>query len=171
MTEKARIYGTVLFELGIPLSMGREAARLLEECSPLKQVLTSPVVPWKKKNIMIEKVFREPDFTSLMVRFLKKACDAGCIGQMHDITEAAGACVMNAEGSMTAELRYVTMPDEAQIAGIKEFLCRSHGKKDVVLAFVMDRSLIGGFVLKAGDMEYDYSLKGRLDRLSQTVAG
>lgn len=171
MNEKARRYGTVLFELEIPATMGEEALRLLEENPALKEVLTSPAVSKKKKYRIIQKVFREPEFTPLMVRFLKKLCDGECIQQMKDITEAARACALKAEGSMEAELHYVTMPDEAQIAGIKEFLCRSYDKKDVVLAFIEERSLMGGFVLKTEDIEYDYSLRGQIDRLSQAVAG
>ena len=31
--------------------------------------------------------------------------------------------------------------------------------------------LLGGFVLKAKDVEYDYSLKGQLKRLTEAVAG
>lgn len=171
MTEKAGIYGTVLFELQIPLSMGQEAARLMRENPALQEALTSPAVPKKNKYAVIERVFREPDFSSLMVRFLKKACDAGCIGQMEDISETAGNCALKAQGIMKAELHYVTMPDEAQIAGMKRFLCRNHGKKEVVLALVEEKALLGGFVLKAGDIEYDYSLRGRIGRLSQAVAG
>ena len=34
-----------------------------------------------------------------------------------------------------------------------------------------DDSLIGGFILKTGDIEYDYSLRGQISRLSQAVAG
>ncbi len=54
---------------------------------------------------------------------------------------------------------------------MKRFLCRNHGKKEVVLALVEEKALLGGFVLKAGDIEYDYSLRGRIGRLSQAVAG
>ena len=171
MTEKAGIYGTVLYELEIPLPMGQEAARLIGSNSDLKEALTSPVVPIKNKYIIIEKVFREPAFSSLMVRFLKKACDAGCIRQMEDIVESARACALKAEGTMEAELHYVTMPDEAQIAGMKNFLCRHHGKRDVLLVLVEEPALIGGFILKTGDIEYDYSLRGQISRLSQAVAG
>ena len=171
MTDKARIYGTVFFELQIPISMGQEAVRLMAENPALREALTSPVVPKKNKYAVIDKVFREPEFSSLMVRFLKYACDACCIGQMEDITHIAEICALDAQKIMSAELRYVTMPDEAQIAGMKKFLCRNHGKKEVVLTLVEEQALMGGFVLKAGDIEYDYSLRGQIGRLSQAVAG
>ena len=56
----------------------------------------------------------------------------------------------------------MTEPDEAQIAGIKAFLCREYGKKEVQLTMAAHPELLGGFVLRTGDMEYDYSLKEQL---------
>ena len=91
MTETARTYAIVLYELGIPEEMVREAVKLLKENPELPEVLNSPVVPLKSKHAVIEKVFREPEFSALMVRFLKKACDAGCIGQTEEIAAARDA--------------------------------------------------------------------------------
>ena len=97
MTETARTYAIVLYELGIPEEMVREAVKLLKENPELPEVLNSPVVPLKSKHAVIEKVFREPEFSALMVRFLKKACDAGCIGQTEEIAAARDACAQDAD--------------------------------------------------------------------------
>ena len=169
MTETARMYAIVLYELGIPEEMVRKAAELLKENPELPEVLNSPVVPLKSKHAVIEKVFREPEFSALMVRFLKKACDAGCIGQTEEIAAARDAYARKKAGIMEAQLHYVTMPGAAQIAGMKQFLCRIYHKKDITLKLVMQPDLIGGFVLKAGDIEYDYSLKGQLSKLRRAV--
>ena len=169
MTETARRYAIVLYELEIPGQMVKNAADVIKENPELSRVLTSPVVPMGSKHAVIEKVFREPEYSGLMVRFLKKACDAGCIGQMEDIADAWRSYSLGKEGIMEAELHYVTMPGAAQIAGMKQFLCRIYHKKDITLKLVMQPDLIGGFVLKAGDIEYDYSLKGQLSKLRRAV--
>lgn len=169
MTETARIYAIVLYDLKIPGQMVSETAAVFKEQAELKKVLTSPVIPKGSKHAIIEKVFREPEFSGLMVRFLKKACDAGCIGQMKDIAEAWRLFSLEKGGVMEAELHYVTMPGAAQIAGMKQFLCSRYHKKDVILQLVMQPDLMGGFVLKAGDTEYDYSLKGQLNQLRRAV--
>ena len=161
MTETARTYAIVRYELGIPEEMVREAVKLLKENPELPEVLNSPVVPLKSKHAVIEKVFREPEFSALMVRFLKKACDAGCIGQTEEVAKAR-----DAYARMAAD---VTMPGAAQITGMKQFLCRKYNKKDVNIRLVNQPDLVGGFVLKAGDTEYDYSLKGQLVRLGRAV--
>ena len=169
MTETARRYAIVLYELEIPGQMVKNAADVIKENPELNRVLTSPVVPMGSKHAVIEKVFREPEYSGLMVRFLKKACDAGCIGQMGDIADAWQSYSLRMEGVMEAELHYVTMPGAAQIAGMKQFLCSRYHKKDIDLRLVMQPDLVGGFVLKAGDTEYDYSLKGQLTQLCRAV--
>ena len=169
MTEKARTYAIVLYELGIPGQMVEGAVSIFKESPQLVRTLKSPVVPVKNKHAILGKIFREPGFSGLMVNFLKTACDAGCIGQMEDIADAWRSYSLGKEGIMEAELHYVTMPGAAQIAGMKQFLCRIYHKKDITLKLVMQPDLIGGFVLKAGDIEYDYSLKGQLSKLRRAV--
>ena len=68
MTEQARIYGTVLFELDIPEEMTDQAVTLLRENPPLQEVLSSPVVKREKKHRILEKIFREPEYTPLKPR-------------------------------------------------------------------------------------------------------
>ena len=157
MTETARTYAIVLYELGIPEDMVREAVKLLKENPELPEVLNSPVVPLKSKHAVIEKVFREPEFSVLIVRFLKKACDAGCIGQTEEIAAARDAYARKASGVMDAELHYVTMPGAAQITGMKQFLCRKYKKKDVNIRLVNQPDLVGGFVLKAF-VQYQFAI-------------
>lgn len=169
MTETARTYAVVLYELGIPENMVRESTQLFRENPELSEILASPVVSPKNKYAIIGKVFREPEFSALMVRFLKKACDAGCIGQIDEIAAARDAYALWKAGIMEAEIHYVTMPGAAQITGMKQFLCRKYKKKDVNIQLVNQPDLVGGFVLKAGDTEYDYSLRGQLSKLRQAV--
>ena len=52
---------------------------------------------------------------------------------------------------------------------MKAYLANKYGKQTVELSMVEDKSLIGGFVLRVGDKEEDYSMKGRLDRLEKRL--
>lgn len=169
MTEQARIYGAVLFELDIPQEMVEQAAALLRENPPLQKVLSSPVVKREKKHHILEKIFREPDYVPLLLHFLMKAADAGCIGQMQDILSVSQQLQYKSRGIAEASLRYVTMPDASWIERIRRFLMRKYGYQDVTFQFTMDSSLIGGFILRVGDVEYDYSLRRKLLRLRQSV--
>lgn len=171
MTEQARLYGVVLYQLAVPEEMAEKAEKLLYQTPELVECLASPIVSESKKHRIIERIFQKTEFSDIMIRFLKKACDGGCIGQLKDIIQICKGLQLRSEGILKAELDYVTLPDEAQKEGIREFLCRTFGAKEVQLTMKESPQLLGGFVLKAGDMEYDYSLKGQLKRLTEAVAG
>ena len=55
MTETARTYAIVLYELGIPEEMVREAVKLLKENPELPEVLNSPVVPLKRSMPLLRR--------------------------------------------------------------------------------------------------------------------
>lgn len=168
MTEQARLYGTVLYELKVPGENGPGDRAHFPGKSRTYGVLVIPHCR-KQKRKPIGKIWKEPDFSSTMVHFLKKACEEGCIGQMEDMIKVWEKCLLDGAGILSASLFYVTRPDEEQLAGILEFLCREYKKKDVQLEMAAAPELMGGFVLKTGDVEYDYSLKGQLERLFQTA--
>ena len=73
------------------------------------------------------------------------------------------------EGIQMATLTCVEAPDEKRLEKIREFLCEKYHKTDVKIEIVKDPALLGGFILKTGDDEYDGSLKGRLSRLEQKL--
>ena len=60
-------------------------------------------------------------------------------------------------------------PDDEQVGQMKEYLKSKYGKEQVELAMHKDPALIGGFVLRVGDMEQDCSMKGRLERLEKRL--
>ena len=50
MTEQARLYGTVLYELKVPEKMVRETGRIFQENPELKAVLDDPTLQEIKKE-------------------------------------------------------------------------------------------------------------------------
>ena len=59
--------------------------------------------------------------------------------------------------------------EEAQKEKMEDFLRREFGAKEVILTLREDKSLIGGFILSAGDKEFDWSLRGRYNNLRQKL--
>lgn len=165
MTEQARLYGTVLYELKLPETMIRTCETILKENPRLAQVLKSPVVRQSKKEAIIDRVFQSPDFSRILRNFLKKACEAGCVDQMEDILQIRDEKSREAAGILSAKLRYVTKPDAEEVEAMKAHLCKTYGKNSVELSMEEAPELIGGFVLQTGDVEYDYSLSGQLRRM------
>ena len=75
--------------------------------------------------------------------------------------------------ALRASLLYVTAPDESQLARIKEFISKKCAVPvdTVELELVEDKTLIGGFVLRIGTHEYDWSTKNKLDKMSRKLHG
>lgn len=66
-------------------------------------------------------------------------------------------------------LEYVTAPDEVQLAGIKAFLAKEYPNCEVRLTTQKKEALGGGFILRAGSREFDFSTKGREEALKRTI--
>lgn len=64
----------------------------------------------------------------------------------------------------------VTDPDEEQLRGLEDFVCKKTGSKLAELEIVKDPSLIGGFIIQIGNKQYDRSLKTKFARISENVA-
>ena len=85
MTEQARLYGTVLYELKLPETMIRTCESILRENPQLAQVLESPVIRQSRKEPSLTGCLRTRTFPRIMRNFLKKVCEAGCMDQMESM--------------------------------------------------------------------------------------
>ena len=66
-------------------------------------------------------------------------------------------------------LRYVTAPDEKQLAHIRSFVQEKCGDASMEFTAVSDPSLGGGFILSVGNEEFDWSEKGRLRQIQEKL--
>lgn len=160
MTQVSKNYARVLYELGISME-AIETAKELSDIEELITVLGSPVVAKKSKHNIVTKVFPEE-----MHNFMKLLCDYGSAGYLGEIIEAYEKYKLDMEDCVVAELICVEAPNDEQKEKIEQFLMGEYGKSKVRLNISKDDTLIAGFVLKAYDREYDWSLKGRISQLT-----
>lgn len=73
MTEQARIYGKVLYELQIPEDMVQETGRIFKENPQLTTLLNDPTVQAEKKKNIIEKIWEKTGFFSPYIFFFKES--------------------------------------------------------------------------------------------------
>lgn len=74
-----------------------------------------------------------------------------------------------AENTVKAELRTAVAATPEQQQNIRDALAKRLGLK-VELATVVDPDILGGAVIRAGDMVIDDSVRGKLERLTARVA-
>lgn len=157
-------YAEVLYELKIPDQIIEETNQLFQTNDALLQALESPVVTLEEKEAVIDRIFPEE-----IRNFLKIACRHQSISKIKDIFKAYKEYCEARKGMITADLYYVEKPDDKQLAKMKAFIAKKYHGSDVNLKLTEDKSLLGGFILKVNSEEYDWSLKGRLNRLQQKL--
>lgn len=150
-------YGKVLFNLALPDEVISRAKNILLNSTELLAALDNPSIKAKEKHAVIDKLFDDE-----MRAFLKVVCDNGYISHIAEIFIAYDDLVLESKNMIRATLSFVTKLNEAQIIGIKNMICKKYRKEDVLLELKEDPTLIGGFILNIGDMEYDRSVKGKL---------
>jgi F-type H+-transporting ATPase subunit delta len=164
MTQAAINYGRVLFELSISQTVIEETALALKTVPELKRALSSPIISNGSKHKVVERVFPQE-----MITFLKVLVDRRDVDLVDDIFKAYRTRIAEKEGILEASLYYVTDPEEEQLQEIKAMLCKKYEKKDIRLRMIKDPGLIGGFIIRVGDVETDWSLRGRLRQLEQKI--
>lgn len=160
MTQAAINYGRVLWEMGLSEEVIGETDDILRKVPELKQALRSPVVSGEKKRRIIDRVFRQE-----IRSFLKVLSDRQDINLWKDIFCTWQSLDCEQKGILMAEFIYAKEPGEEKIQRIRDLLCKKYKKKDVRLHMVRDPGLIGGFIIRVGDVETDFSLAGRLKQL------
>ena len=85
-----------------------------------------------------------------------------------DVADGFAALKRAAEGVLKVNVRAAVALDAAQADALKAALAKRFGRK-IELTSTIDESVIGGAIIDAGDTVIDGSVRGRLERLAQTL--
>lgn len=157
-------YAKVLYELEIPKEAIQKTKDIFKEVCKLHDVFVNPAVRGEKKLKIIDQVFPEE-----IRNFLKVACRYQRMDLIEDIFMAYDRYCDEQEKVLNAVLTCVEPPSEVQLKEMKAFLCKKYDAIKANIEIRVNPALLGGFVLNAGSDEYDWSLKGRLNRLEQKL--
>lgn len=101
--------------------------------------------------------------------FLRLVIQNGRVFALSNIAAQFETMRAEAEGTIEAELLSARDVTDEQRSKLAQSLSDRLGRQ-VSLQVVQDPSLIGGAVLRAGDMVIDASVKGRLEKLAANLA-
>lgn len=164
MTEISISYGVVLYELGISDEAIERTGEILKSVPEVRQALTSPAIGRESKHRIIERVF-----PGEIHNFLKVMCGYNHIGKAEEAFAAYRDYRDKRQGILRATLYYVTKPGEDQETRIRAFLCERYGCKEVALEMTEAPQLLGGFIIKVGNREFDWSIRGRMQQLKRKM--
>ena len=96
-------------------------------------------------------------------------CSGGAIERIGEILDEYEELLLDKQGSIKAVVRYVTPLTESQQADLRKFIMEKFVKEDVDIEYKHDPDIIGGFILNAGDLEYDKSYRTSLRLMKDSL--
>jgi len=100
--------------------------------------------------------------------FLKLLLEYGRVDVLPEISDRFDALKADAENTVDVTVTSATELSSAQVTEIESAL-KSRLGRDVILSTVIDENLIGGAVIRAGDVVIDGSVRARLEGLSNAL--
>lgn len=164
MTQTAKNYAQVLFELQVDSESLKTTEEILKEVPEVGESLGNPTISFGVKEQIIDRVF--PEQTG---KFLKVVCRNQKSDMLSEIFEAYRDIERTKKQGLEATLFYVTVPTVEQQEKMKAFLCQKFNVKEAELSLKEDRSLGGGFILQADGREFDWSVRGRFRELARAL--
>ena len=106
-----------------------------------------------------------------LTEVLKSLAKEGNLALFPEVADVYRNVPLDHDEPFTVTLTYVTAPTDEQLAKLQAFVNKKYHRPDVVFETVQDDALIGGFKLRCGNQEYDWSVQGRSEQLKKTLAG
>ncbi|MBR6981917.1 MAG: F0F1 ATP synthase subunit alpha [Ruminococcus sp.] len=153
-----------LVRLDISQEDNETAKGVFTACPDVAETLANPLVTQDEKHGIIKRLFPHS-----MERFLMTVIKEGAIGRISEILEEYTDILIDRQGSIRAVVRYVTPLTDSQQADLKQFIMDKFVKEDVAIEYRYDPDILGGFILNAGDEEYDKSYRTALRAMKDTL--
>ncbi|MDE6849508.1 MAG: F0F1 ATP synthase subunit alpha [Ruminococcus sp.] len=141
-----------------------ETKNIFNSCSDVADTLSNPLVTLDEKRNIIKRIFPQS-----MDKFIINAVKNGIVDSLTEIFEEYSEILLEKQGSIRAVVRYVTPLTESQQADLRKFIMDRFIKEDVSIEYRHDPDIIGGFILNAGDVEYDKSYRTSLKLMKENL--
>jgi F-type H+-transporting ATPase subunit delta len=155
-------FGSLCAELG-------DFDQFLSSHPEIRDALQSPFLSTAKKKEMAAEIFERSSAGEKIKRFLLLLVENSRLMLLGEILEFLPVLWNEEQGIATFEVSSVIPLDEDQKKRLEEKLTLLE-KRPVALTFLTDRSLIGGLSIRKGNIVYDASIHGDLERLKQIIA-
>ena len=168
-------YATALFELArdeksvdaVRADLDRFAA-MLADSADLKRLARSPVFSAEAQSKALSAVLDQAGISGIAANFLKVLTANRRLFVVADVIRAFRALVANFKGEATAEVTVAEPLSDKNLDSLKAAL-KSVTGKDVALNVKIDRSIIGGLVVKLGSRMVDSSLRTKLNSIKHAM--
>ncbi|MDR1685410.1 MAG: F0F1 ATP synthase subunit delta [Desulfovibrio sp.] len=173
----ARRYARALYSLGrgkglselegYSAALGKLSAAL-NESPALRSLMGSPVISTAEKTSVIDTLAGRLKIPGPVLNFCRLMADNKRLPELPAATVAFNALLDAEKGVARGEIYTATALDDAKKAEVIAALAEKSGREPV-LVFRVDPSILGGVMLKIGDMVMDASLRAQLSILKDTI--
>ena len=174
-TRISRRYAKALFSLGQEdgnfEQYGRELMEFASFCQDhrdFKRVIANPIFAVEDRKKILQTVLGKSSFADMVKNFLNLLLDKGRIGAIEDM--AAYYSGLTDEVSDIARAEIITArPLKEEALGRIESALEDLTSKKIRSEVREDQDLIGGVVVKIGDLVLDGSVKAQLEGLKESI--
>lgn len=142
----------------------------IEESEDLRRLIRSPLFTRAQKSKVMASIMEKSGAGDLTRRFVLVVAENRRLFVLPRIIKAYLAELSRRRGELTAEVTSAVPLSDAQHAALVEAIRSKHGGK-VQVEVEIDRSLIGGLIVKIGSRMIDNSLRSKLQRLQLAMKG
>ncbi|NRF38839.1 MULTISPECIES: ATP synthase F1 subunit delta [Pedobacter] len=140
--------------------------KVINDNSELEAILKNPIVPLDKKAGILENIFGAK-VHKVTTAFMKLLVSKGRSSILFDTTKSFIAQYNAIKGIVTAEVTSAVELTPASRAEIIAIVKKEIGANEVVVKEKVNDKLIGGFILKVGDKQFDASISSGLSKLKK----
>ncbi|MNK22639.1 ATP synthase subunit delta [compost metagenome] len=143
--------------------------KVVDDHSELEAILKNPIVPLDKKQGILQGIFGGK-VHAITASFFKLIVSKGRSSILYDTSEQFIAQYNAIKGIVTAEVTSASALTDANKAEIISLVKKELGANEVLVKEKVNPELIGGFILKVGDRQFDASIASGLTKLKKEFA-
>ncbi len=140
------------------------AASVFAATNEVCRILDSPSVSGEEKAAAIDQLF-----PASVCPVIKKLAQHDLTCQFITVAEKYKVRLDAKNNIATATVTCVTEPNDKQLQGLKDFVCKETGAASANIKIVKDPSIIGGFIIQVGNKQYDRSLRSKLADIKESI--
>jgi F-type H+-transporting ATPase subunit delta len=139
-----------------------------EGSTALRELFANPAVAAAQKILLLDKMNAKLGLQKELRNLLAVLITNDRIGQVAEVAAAYRAEMQERLGIRTVEIVTAREMDDEERAGLVAGVGKLAGAR-IDARFSLDKSILGGTVVRIGSTVYDGSLRGRLERLKEQL--
>lgn len=143
--------------------------QVVDDNSELEAILKNPIVPLDKKQGILQGIFGGK-VHAITASFLKLVVNKGRSAILYDTAKQFVQQYNEINGIVTAEVTSASPLTDANKAEVISLVKKELNASQVLIKEKVNADLIGGFILKVGDRQFDASIASGLTKLKKEFA-